>query len=60
MKVSGIGRSQQSISRFVLRLEQTALFRSVKLVRTQRQQFLTDFGVSFEVSCVFANGEGGG
>jgi Tfp pilus assembly protein PilN len=60
MKVSGIGRTQQSISRFILRLEQTALFRSVTLIKTQRQQFLTDFGVAFEVRCVFANGEGGG
>jgi Tfp pilus assembly protein PilN len=60
MAVSGIGRTQQSISRFVLRLEQTALFQSVKLIRTQRQQFLTDHAVSFEIRCIFVNAEGGG
>jgi len=51
LTVSGFGRTQAAVSRFVLRLEKTDLFNQVKLVKANREPFLADKAVAFLVEC---------
>ena len=51
LTISGFGRTQAAVSRFVLRLEKTDLFDQVKLVKANREPFLTDRAVAFLVEC---------
>jgi hypothetical protein len=39
------------VSQFVLRLEQTGLFESVELVKTNREPFLATDAVAFKLDC---------
>ena len=48
---AGFGRTQTSVSRFVLRIEQCDLFRNVRLVKTNRQPFLSGQAVAFSIEC---------
>ncbi len=58
LDLSGLGRTQQIVSEFVLRLEQTPLFKTVRLVDTRRELFLNDHAVVFRIECVLdADGE---
>jgi hypothetical protein len=50
-ELSGLGRSQFTVSQFVLRLEEHPLFRDVKLVNTHREPFHGQFAVGFLVEC---------
>ena len=51
LKLSGFGRTQTAVSQFVLRLEQIPLFEEVKLVKSNRQDFLSSEAVGFEIEC---------
>lgn len=51
--LSGFGKSQESVSRFVLRLEGTGVFQVVRLVNSSRQTFLDQEAVAFTVECHF-------
>jgi len=51
--LNGYGKSQESVSRFVLRLEGSGAFDLVRLANSSRQTFLTGEAVSFLVECHF-------
>lgn len=51
--LSGFGKSQESVSRFILRLEETGVFRVVRLVNSSRQSFQDKEAVAFSVECHF-------
>jgi hypothetical protein len=51
LQLGGFGSTQEAVSRFVLRLEHTGLFRIVRLVSSCRQTFLDKEAVAFSVEC---------
>ncbi len=51
--LNGFGKSQESVSRFVLRLEESGAFDLVRLVSSSRQTFLQGEAVAFGVECQF-------
>ncbi|MEN6333534.1 MAG: PilN domain-containing protein [Phycisphaerales bacterium] len=51
--LNGFGKSQESVSQFVLRLEGTGVFQLVRLVSSSRQTFLDKEAVAFSVECHF-------
>jgi hypothetical protein len=51
--LTGFGRTQESVSRFVLRLEDAGAFDQVRLASRCRQTFLESEAVSFSVECRF-------
>ncbi len=53
MTLNGFGKSQEAISRFVLRLEGSGVFDLVRLVSRSRQTFLEGEAVAFVVECHF-------
>ncbi len=58
LDLTGLGRTQQVVSEFVLRLEHMPLFKKIRLVDTRREPFLNDHAVVFRIECVLdADGE---
>ncbi len=57
LELSGLGQTQYVVSRFVLRLEQTPIFESVRLVDTLREPILAGHAVAFRIECVLGAGE---
>lgn len=53
LSLSGFGKSQEAVSRFVLRLESSGIFQVVRLANSNRQTFLNDEAVAFSVECYF-------
>ncbi len=51
IRLNGFGRSQGSVSMFVLRMEQIGIFSSVRLLNSNRQNFLNDNAVAFTIEC---------
>ena len=51
--LSGFGKSQEAVSRFVLRLEGSGAFDLVRLANSSRQTFLKGEAVAFTVECHF-------
>jgi hypothetical protein len=51
LKLVGFGRSQGSVSQFVLRLERTGIFETVRLLNSYRQDFLGDQAITFSLDC---------
>jgi Tfp pilus assembly protein PilN len=51
--LNGYGKSQEAVSRFVLRLEGSGVFDLVRLVNSSRQTFLKGEAVAFVVECHF-------
>ena len=51
LKLSGFGRTQTSVSQFVLRLERIGIFESVRLMNSYRQAFLNDQAIAFSLEC---------
>jgi len=49
--LSGFGKSQEAVSRFVLRLEGTGIFTIVRLMNSSRQSFLEEEAVAFSITC---------
>lgn len=60
IRLIGIGRSQETISHFMLRLQGLSILEHVKLVQTSRQQFNGKPAVGFEVVCVLRGEWGDG
>lgn len=58
LSVSGLGKSQSAVSRFVLRLEKSNLFDRVRLIKTERQPFLGGKAVGFRSECLLEGKEG--
>ena len=58
LDLSGFGKSQTSVSQFVLRLENSRLFESVRLIKTQKREFMDGQAVSFRLECALS-GKGG-
>ncbi len=58
MVLTGYARTAPDVSGFVLRLEQFGLFDEVKLVKTNREPYLNDQAIAFEVHCLM-NRKGG-
>jgi len=55
LSLRGYGRSQAAVAKFVLRLEQTGLFRQVKTIKTTREAFLNAEAVAFRLECLLLN-----
>jgi Tfp pilus assembly protein PilN len=53
LTLHGFGKSQESVSRFVLRLEGSGVFDLVRLNSSSRQTFLNGEAVAFGVECHF-------
>jgi len=51
LELSGFGRTQTSVSQFVLRLEQMQMFDSVELVNSRRKTFLNNEAAAFSIEC---------
>jgi hypothetical protein len=49
--VGGLGRSQQAVTQFVVRLEDCGLFRQVTLLDTRREPLLSSDAVAFRLEC---------
>lgn len=58
LQLGGLGMAQQAVSEFVLRLEETSLFRQVKLLDTRREPFLDGDAIAFHVECLLETEEG--
>ncbi|MHC4448085.1 MAG: PilN domain-containing protein [Planctomycetota bacterium] len=52
LEVGGLARSQQAVAQVILRLEETPLFRSVKLIDTRREPFRDAHAVAFRAECI--------
>ena len=55
--LGGMGKTQNAISQFVLRLEQCGLFERVRGIMTNRESFMSDHAVSFELLCTMGRGK---
>jgi Tfp pilus assembly protein PilN len=53
LMLQGFGKTQESVSRFVLRLEASGAFDQVRLASSSRQTFLEGQAVGFSVECSF-------
>ena len=58
LQLSGLGMVQQAVSEFVLRLEETSLFRQVKLLDTRREPFLDGDAIAFHIECLLETEDG--
>ncbi len=54
LDLSGFAQTQMSVSQFVLRLEKSRLFESVRMIRTQKRNFMDGQAVSFRVECALS------
>ena len=57
LQLGGLGLSQQAVSEFVLRLEETLLFHQVKLIDTRREPFLDGDAIAFHIECLLETEE---
>lgn len=53
LALNGFGKTQESVSQFVLRLEGVGLFDQVRLVNSSRQTFQEGEAVAFSIECHF-------
>jgi hypothetical protein len=53
LMLNGFGKTQESVSRFVLRLEGAGAFDEVRLGNSSRQTFLDGEAVAFSIECRF-------
>ncbi len=58
LQLGGLGLAQQTVSEFVLRLEETSLFQQVKLLDTRREPFLDGNAIAFHIECLLETEEG--
>jgi len=54
VKLNGLGKTQEAVSKFVLRLEESGLFDQVKLVRTNREAMGDATAIAFQLDCGLA------
>ena len=57
LQLGGLGMAQQAVSEFVLRLEETSLFRQVTLLDTKREPFLDGDAIAFHIECLLETEE---
>jgi Tfp pilus assembly protein PilN len=58
LRISGLGQDHTAVSAFVLRLEQTQLFQSVKLIDTRKEPFRKTQAVGFHIECALSGSSG--
>ena len=58
LAVRGFGRSQAAVTQFVLRLERTELFKEVKLIKINRESFVTAEAVAFQLEALLEAHQG--
>jgi len=58
LELRGFAKTQTGVSQFVLRLEKTGLFENVRMIKTQKRQFLDSEAVAFHIECIL-DGSGG-
>jgi hypothetical protein len=51
LRLTGFGRTQNSVSQFVLGLERMRVFESVRLIKSYRQAFLDGQAIAFSLEC---------
>lgn len=51
LELGGFAKAQSDVSGYVLRLEKLGLFEKVKLVKTNRELYLSQEAVSFQLQC---------
>ncbi len=51
--VGGVANSHEGISEFILQLEDTGLFKQVRLHGTNRREFMETEAVAFKIECLF-------
>lgn len=56
IELGGIGRTQASVSRFVLGLQEMGLFEEVRFLRSSRAPFMNGEAIAFEVECRMTDG----
>ena len=54
LELSGFAQTQTGVSQFVLRLERSRLFESVRLIRTQKRSFMDGQAVAFRIECALS------
>jgi len=54
LDLSGFAQTQMGVSQFVLRLENSRLFESIRLIKTQKRQFMDSQAVSFRIECALS------
>ena len=57
LEISGLGLTQQAVSRYLLRMEQTGLFDRVRPIDTSISPFGNERVVSFRAECLIGGGE---
>jgi hypothetical protein len=60
LQISGIGRTQSSVSQFVLRLERLGLFERVTILKTARELFGEHDSIGFRLEATMGSGSGAG
>ena len=55
LALNGYGRSPESVSEFVLRLEQVGLFKRVAVLTTNREPFMSGEAIAFEIACTLGD-----
>lgn len=56
--MAGYGKTVASVSRFVLELERPGLFDQVRLIKTNREPFLSGHAVNFQIECSIGAAQG--
>jgi len=56
IELGGIGRTQASVSRFVLGLQEMGLFEEVRFLRSSRAPFMNGEAIVFEAECRMSEG----
>ncbi|MHC5113195.1 MAG: hypothetical protein ACYTGP_02050 [Planctomycetota bacterium] len=60
LELGGLGRSQNTVTQFVLRMDEIPLFSKVKLQDTRREPFGDGHAIAFRVVCMLDAGERAG
>ncbi len=59
LAVAGYGKTMTAVSQFVLALERLGLFDQVRLIKTNREPFLSTQAVAFQIECSLGSNGGG-
>lgn len=59
LRISGLGQTHAAVAGFVLRLEQTQLFDTVKLIDTRKEPFRSGEAIGFHIECALSGSQGG-
>jgi hypothetical protein len=59
LRLRGLGRQQQAVGQFVVRLQQLGLFDEVRLARSGREPLGNSSVIGFEITCTLGEADGG-